>query len=120
MKIRIKRLLAVMLALILFTVQIYNMEFPADRFIARASGIPEAVCTYQFNNSQGTSEVVVRNGDTAEGSNSGTIPVTDTSTTVKYADGISGRGIYLDGTYGLKLYPGIDSPLYTISLWIKP
>lgn len=120
MKIRVKRILSVMLVLILFIVQIHNMKFPYNEFIVSAGEIPEAVCTYQFNNSQGTSEVVVRNNDTAEGSNSGTIPVTDTNTIVKYADGISGKGIYLDGTYGLRLYPGIDSQLYTISLWARP
>ncbi len=120
MKAGTKKILAVMLVLLLCLTQLYNGAFANGNIIASASGLPEAVCIYQFNNSQGTSETVVRYNDTAEGSNSGTLPVTDTKFNVKYADGINGKGIYFDGTYGIKLYPGIESPAYSISLWVKP
>lgn len=120
MKTGIKRILAATLVLLLSVTQMYNGAFTDGKVSVSAEELPEPVCIYQFNNSQGTSEVVTRKNDTAEGSNSGTIPVTDTGTSIKYADGISGQGVYLDGTYGIKLYPGLDSSKYTISLWVKP
>lgn len=120
MKTKTRKILAVVLVLLLFLTQMYNGTFADRNIIVSANGLPEAVCVYQFNNSQGTSETVVRHNDTIEGSNSGTLPVTDTDVNVKYADGINGKGIYFDGTYGIKLYPGITSSSYSISLWVKP
>lgn len=119
MKREIKKITGIVIALVLSLTCIYDRAV-YNKCTASAQGLPEAVCVYQFNNSPGTAEVVIRNGDTAEGSNSGAIPSVDTTAGVKYAEGISGKGIYLDGTYGLKLYPGLDSNSYTISLWVKP
>lgn len=119
MKKEIKKITGIVLVLALLLTCIYN-KAAYNKCTASAGGIPEAVCVYQFNNSPGTAEAVVRNGDTTEGGNSGTIPFVDTAASVKYAEGISGKGIYLDGTYGLKLYPGLASSSYTVSLWVKP
>ena len=119
MKKEIKKITGIVLVFALLLTCIYHREF-YNKCTASANGLPEALYVYQFNNSPGTAEIVIRNGDTAEGSNSGTIPSVDTDTSVKYAEGISGKGIYLDGTYGLKLYPVLDSNSYTISLWVKP
>jgi len=119
MKTGAKRILAVMLGLSLVFVQEYYGTFSRKASVS-ANGLPEAVCIYRFNNSPGTSEAVTRKNDTIEGSNSGTIPDVDEKADVKYADGISGDGIYFDGTYGIKLYPALESDEYTISLWVKP
>lgn len=116
---RNKKITGIVLVLALLLTCIYHRGL-YNKCIASANGLPEAMCIYQFNNSPGTAEVVIRNGDTTEGSNSGTIPAVDTETSIKYAEGINGKGIYLDGTYGLKLYPGLDSNSYTISMWVKP
>lgn len=119
MKKEIKKITGIVLVLALLLTCIYHRGL-YNKCITSANGLPEAMCIYQFNNSPGTAEVVIRNGDTTEGSNSGTIPAVDTETSIKYAEGINGKGIYLDGTYGLKLYPGLDSNSYTISMWVKP
>lgn len=88
--------------------------------ISMAAELPEPICSYYFNNSIGTANVVVRENDTMEGSNTGTIPSENTEKEILYTEGISGKGIYLDGSYGIRVYPQIEGEAYSISLWAKP
>lgn len=112
--------MTVVIILILSLVLSRTGGMPVSSNAASTGASDGLVCMYQFNNSTGTSEIVKRINDTAEGGNSGTLPLADSQADAKYADGISGKGIYLDGTYGLKLYPGLTGPSYTISMWVKP
>ncbi len=120
MRTRIKKILVLILIVSLSAVQMFQSAFPNEKYFVNASEVIKPVCIYRFNNSLGTSEIVIRDNDTAEGSNVGTIPDTNNSVSEKYADGISGNGIYLDGTYGLKLYPKLSGTEYTVSFWVKP
>lgn len=85
-----------------------------------ASALPEPVCTYSFNQSVGTSMVVTRDNDTLEGGNLGTVPKRAKEKEAVFKQGKSGQGLYLDGTYGLRLYPQMETSDYTISFWVKP
>lgn len=87
---------------------------------SQAVSLPEPDCSYNFNNSVGTALLVTKKNDTLEGSNSGTLPSADKEKTAVYSEGISGKGIYLDGTYGLKIFPQIDGSQYSVSIWVKP
>lgn len=96
------------------------MQILPNENISRAVSLPEPVYSYNFNNSIGTALLMTRENDTLEGSNSGTLPSINKEKTVIYNDGISGKGIYLDGTYGLRTFPQIDGGNYSVSLWVKP
>lgn len=87
--------------------------------ISMAATLPEPVCSYSFNHTIGTASLVIRENDTIEGGNTGTIPI-EKEKEALYTDGISGKGLYLDGSYGIKLYPEIEGEVYSISFWVKP
>lgn len=91
-----------------------------NKSISYAAQTVSPSCSYNFNQSVGTALVVTRENDTEEGSNQGTLPSSNGEKEVLYDDGISGKGIFLDGSYGLKLYPQISGDQYSISLWVKP
>ena len=91
-----------------------------NRRLMQEKTFPEPVTNYNFNNSIGTALLVTRENDTLEGSNEGTLPVRNNEKNVIYKEGINGKSIYLDGTYGLKVFPQIDSSNYSVAFWVKP
>lgn len=78
------------------------------------------VINYNFNNSIGTALLVTRENDNVEGNNEGTVPIQNKEKTAIYKEGINGKSIYLDGTYGLKVFPQIDGSNYSVAFWVKP
>ncbi len=121
-----KQVYCFLLALALLTLQVLPGEifpegiFPAGEQAPKAAQVPEPVCRYSFNQTVGAAIPVIRENDTLEGSNAGTIPSENASLTVTYTEGISGKGIALDGSYGLKLFPQITGNQYSVSFWVKP
>lgn len=120
-----KKLYAAFLVCILFVFQILPEEGILDKVLQKyrqvqAETMPDPICSYSFNQSTGTALLVTRENDTLEGSNEGTIPVRNTEKTASYMEGVSGKGIYLDGTYGLQIFPKLEGNTYSISFWIKP
>ena len=121
-----KQVYCFLLALALLTLQVLPGEifpegiFPAEKQAPKAAQVPEPVCRYSFNQTVGAAIPVIRENDTLEGSNAGTIPSENASLTVTYTEGISGTGIALDGSYGLKLFPQITGSQYSVSFWVKP
>ena len=121
-----KQFYAVVIMVVLFVMQILS---EGDGFFTgylqkqeqvQAETLPKPVCSYSFNHSVGTASPVTRQGDTQEGSNAGTIPAENEAANVSYSEGISGNGIYLDGSYGLRLYPQITGNDYSVCFWVKP
>lgn len=70
----------------------------------------QPVKTFDFNEATNNAATVVKG-----------FPPAATTVTYKYTDGVKGKAIQLDGTYGLKLCDadGIGSN-YSISYWMKP
>lgn len=82
--------------------------------------VPAADYSYPFDGTLGNAVAVKRSGD-ENGYNSGTYPEADAGIVPVFKDGIEGKAIYLDGTYGIEL-KDIVKPLsdsYTISFWFK-
>lgn len=117
-----KRQLGTLLAAVLFGMQILTDAFAPFGWEenAQAAALPQPVYSCNFNQSLGTAQPVVRENDTLEGSNTGTVPEVFEKTEIVYEEGIGGSGIVLDGSFGLKLYPEITGEAYTISFWVKP
>ncbi len=105
---------------ILPDISISQAENLKTRKFMQVTNLPNPICNYNFNNSIGTALIVTRENDTLEGSNSGTLLSVNSEKNAIYKDGISGKGIYLDGTYGLRIFPEINGSDYSISLWVKP
>ncbi len=116
------RKMGIALAAVLFMAQILNgVSLPdGQKKQAQAAALPQPVYSCNFNQSVGTAQPVMRENDTLEGSNPGTLPAVFDKTDFSYAEGIAGKGIVLDGSFGLKLYPEITGEDYSVSFWVKP
>lgn len=74
--------------------------------------VPKAVSAYDFEDGADGAQAVVRN-DVEQQPEAADVAV-------QYVDGIEGRAVYLDGTYGLKLNSvGRIGESYTVAFWIK-
>ena len=74
---------------------------------------PEApLYEYSFENAQGIT-AMKRVGNA-------TMPVADPSIDIQYADGVFGKALKLDGSYGLELDAEDIGETYSIAYWIKP
>ncbi len=82
--------------------------------------VPAADYSYSFNGRLENAVAVSRSGDVDGGFNNGTYPEADSSVMPLFAEGIEGRALYLDGSYGVELVD-IDelADSYTISFWFK-
>ncbi len=84
-------------------------EVVNDRIL---DNVPKAVSAYDFEDGADGAQAVVRN-DVEQQPEAADVAV-------QYVDGIEGRAVYLDGTYGLKLNSvGRIGESYTVAFWIK-
>lgn len=77
---------------------------------------------YGFDGELGGAQTAVRVGDT-DGLPTGgvnTIPTVDSSITAQYTEGVNGKAIFLDGSYGLILDAKNVGESYSIAFWVKP
>ena len=74
--------------------------------------VPKAVCAYDFEEEANGAQAVVRNG--------GEQMPEEADVALQYVDGIDGKALYLDGTYGLRLdETGRLGDSYTVAFWIR-
>lgn len=75
--------------------------------------IPKSVYSYDFDESLGNAQVVIRN-------EIDTMPQIADDIEPKYVSGMDGKAVYLDGTYGLRLSDVQKVGLsYTVAFWMK-
>ena len=77
------------------------------------SGVPKALYSYEFEETLGNAQVVVRNADE-------TMPEVTSDIEPQYISGMDGKAVYLDGSYGVQLsdVKRIGTS-YTIAFWMK-
>ncbi len=74
--------------------------------------VPKAVNAYDFEDDADGAQAVVRNNVEQQPEAA--------DVTVQYVDGIEGKAVYLDGTYGISLQDiGRIGESYTVAFWIK-
>lgn len=84
------------------------------------SDLPNTRYSYTFENALDGARAVVRQNDTAEGYNGGTLPEETDDSIAIYEEGVDGQAVRLDGTYGLRLDNVTPvGPTYTVSFWVK-
>ena len=75
---------------------------------------------YNFDGSLNGAKTMTRVGDNENGGNPGTMPVVDESVTALFEDGVNGKAVYLDGTYGLELDAKAVGDTFTLAFWVNP
>jgi hypothetical protein len=78
------------------------------------------VYKYGFNDSLDGAVAVAREGDNEDGGNAGTIPTANEAANVIYAEGVDGKAIVLDGSYGLQLPAESVGETYSLAFWVNP
>lgn len=76
-------------------------------------GVPKALYSYEFDETLGNAQVVVRNAGE-------TMPEVTSDIEPQYIPGMDGKAVYLDGTYGVQLsdVKRIGTS-YTIAFWMR-
>ncbi len=76
------------------------------------------VYQYAFNDTA-AGTVLTRSGDNTDGTNSGTMPLANTSKAAAFVEGVHDKALYLDGTYGMALNTEAVGNSYSIAFWVK-